>query len=718
MSTKKISDVMVVTGWTKTKVADPHSPAPSGAPVPVQWYTAAGGSSSLRPGTSHPPQQNCRKQDLIKLATELGEEVEGDLKVIELRELILKTSIYKEDLDFVKDTLKKNIITERLEREERERVADEKERIERDRAYELEKLRLQVESQKLEQTPGLELLPADQQATFNLKKLLPDFDPQDGDMTLFLNLFKTSNKNSKIERCLDRVLPWFPSQSRRNPGGPHQSRRDPSYKDRPPLSCYGCGEPGVVKAKCAKCNPMVQGDRTQPPTLNHMNFYSILMESQPSSIIEITICGSQAAVCADTGATHSVAGEKLYHFLKNKGLRFENSTVDMALADGHVQKTDILTTTVDIGVAGKVIPTKLIVLKNSKGNRTLLGTDFLRAAGIVLDLQKGLWYFSEAPHQSFNFIEPPADIKSLLAVPVASHPCQLREKEGTHLSGEQRTKFNSRSKRDENVSNQGGTTPFIEHRINTDILSRPICDEKENPYEVCNIAIADLPVRSAKDMREAQLADENLKKIIDSFESTQKTEDFANWTERGFLMNQCGPLQIFPDADSQEAQLVIPSSERDSIMEKHHDDRGPVIMEKKNATDIKANKPEAQWFTANPSPISRFEINSIDLFGPLPKTENVSAPLQLIEEIFPRYGIPRRKISDNGSQFVSAVLQQVWVSPSTLANLIPVYFPQSNPVERKNRDLKPRLAILVGDDHGNWHSKLPMIRFAMNTAVF
>ncbi|KAF8789963.1 hypothetical protein HNY73_005057 [Argiope bruennichi] len=90
---------------------------------------------------------------LIKLATELGEEVESDLKVIELRESILKTSIYKEDLDFVKDTLE-NIMTERLESEERERVADEKERIEQDRAYELEKLRLQVESQKLEQTSG------------------------------------------------------------------------------------------------------------------------------------------------------------------------------------------------------------------------------------------------------------------------------------------------------------------------------------------------------------------------------------------------------------------------------------------------------------------------------------------------------------------------------------------------------------------------------------
>ncbi|GFU23309.1 gag-Pol polyprotein [Trichonephila clavipes] len=50
-------------------------------------------------------------------------------------------------------------------------------------------------------------------------------------------------------------------------------------------------------------------------------------------------------------------------------------------------------------------------------------------------------------------------------------------------------------------------------------------------------------------------------------------------------------------------------------------------------------------------------------------------------------------------------------------NFIPVYSPQSNPVERKNRDLKPRLAILVGDDHSSWYSKLPVIRFAMNTTV-
>ncbi|GFW09976.1 gag-Pol polyprotein [Trichonephila clavipes] len=82
-----------------------------------------------------------------------------------------------------------------------------------------------------------------------------------------------------------------------------------------------------------------------------------------------------------------------------------------------------------------------------------------------------------------------------------------------------------------------------------------------------------------------------------------------------------------------------------------------------------------------------------------------------------RHGIPRRIISDNGTQFVSAVLQQICFTLNIIQNFIPVYSPQSNPVERKNRDLKPRLAILVGDDHSSWYSKLPVIRFAMNTTV-
>ena len=48
--------------------------------------------------------------------------------------------------------------------------------------------------------------------------------------------------------------------------------------------------------------------------------------------------------------------------------------------------------------------------------------------------------------------------------------------------------------------------------------------------------------------------------------------------------------------------------------------------------------------------------------------------------------------------------------------LTPVYHPQANMVERKNRDLKAQLAIFVGGNHSSWPDKLPSIRFAMNCA--
>jgi hypothetical protein len=48
----------------------------------------------------------------------------------------------------------------------------------------------------------------------------------------------------------------------------------------------------------------------------------------------------------------------------------------------------------------------------------------------------------------------------------------------------------------------------------------------------------------------------------------------------------------------------------------------------------------------------------------------------------------------------------------------PVYHPSANMVERKNRDLKTQLAILVGTNHTDWPNKLPAIRFVMNTAKF
>ncbi|GFW20684.1 uncharacterized protein TNCV_1049071 [Trichonephila clavipes] len=142
--------------------------------------------------------------------------------------------------------------------------------------------------------------------------------------------------------------------------------------------------------------------------------------------------------------------------------------MQMTLADGRTQTTEILTTSVDISIQGKVIPTELLILKNARGNRTLLGIDFLTAAGIVLDLQRKQWYFTETSHRKYNFVKAPPNINALLTVDPEPHLCQLRKNEGTHLSLPQREEINSLLEKYEECFQPGGEpTPFIEHRINT-----------------------------------------------------------------------------------------------------------------------------------------------------------------------------------------------------------------------------------------------------------
>ncbi|GFX55586.1 retrovirus-related Pol polyprotein from transposon 17.6 [Trichonephila clavipes] len=184
-----------------------------------------------------------------------------------------------------------------------------------------------------------------------------------------------------------------------------------------------------------------------------------------------------------------------------------------------------------------------------------------------------------------------------------------------------------------------------------DILSRPVTQE-ESFCEANNITIADMPTQSCKDMHVAQLKDDNFKIIIDSFESPLKTEEYANWTERGFLMNQGVLYRYVPEADSAEAQLVIPTAERELIMQRHHNDPmaghyGEDGTFQKIAKTILLYRHEKDCAT-----------KWVELFA-LSQASAHQCATTRIEEVFMRHGIPRRIISDNGKQFISAFLQHI-----------------------------------------------------------
>ncbi|GFT25180.1 retrovirus-related Pol polyprotein from transposon 412 [Trichonephila clavipes] len=294
----------------------------------------------------------------------------------------------------------------------------------------------------------------------------------------------------------------------------------------------------------------------------------------------------------------------------------------MSLKDGQQTTGEALTTQVMVEVEGRSVLTKFIILPKAKGNRTLLGTDFLSSAGLVLNVKNTCWYFWDNPTPKYPFHEE-LDTPSIVEK-ISSNTCQLREGEGEEA------------------------TNILEHHINTGnspLISVP-------PYRM-------------------------------------------------------SPVKYYPYCIKYKASNQKPSG-----------------------------------LLQTPVPAQRFETLAIDLFGPLPESKdgkgwiliiedcttkwvelfalpNTTAKecaITLIEEVLLRYGIPRRLISDNGTQFVSAVMQQTCYLLNIHQSLIPVYHPQANPVERKNRDLKPRMAILVQDKHDCWSEKLPFIRFDLNTA--
>lgn len=301
-----------------------------------------------------------------------------------------------------------------------------------------------------------------------------------------------------------------------------------------------------------------------------------------------------------------------------------------------------------------------------------------------------------------------------------------------------------------------------------DTLSRPPCEQHSTEIEECTICSVqfDLPHRGEREVREKQLEDDYLKDIISSFEDTSDAEKFQRWTHRGYMLHN-GVLYKYT-SDEEEAVLVIPSNERQEILNSFHNDAtaGHYGIERtiariasrfywpKMRTDITqhiGNCIECQRYKAtNLKPAGlfqttaseqRFETIAIDFFGPLPETEEGYKHIFIIEdtaskwveifplkeataeacadillhEIFMRFGLPRRVISDNGPQFISAIIQKLMFCLNITHILTPVYHPQSNPVERKNRDLKPQLAILVDTDHTQWSKNLSAVRFAMNT---
>ncbi|GFV81855.1 transposon Tf2-8 polyprotein [Trichonephila clavipes] len=401
--------------------------------------------------------------------------------------------------------------------------------------------------------------------------------------------------------------------------------------ERSPLRCYGCGKQGVIKSRCPTCNLNVS-QRTDVAT-NHINAYTAQTRSPPLTLIDITFCGIKGRVCADTGSSHSIAGERMFQLFKDKGLLFQETTLAMSLADDQQITGEVLTTQVMVEIEGRSVLTKFIILPKAKGNRALLGTDFLSSAGLVLDVKNTCWYFWDNPTHKYPFGEE-LDTPSIFEK-MSSNICQLREGEGESLTSAQKEKLNLLLESFQNVFEPGGeATNILEHHINTG-NNPPI---SVPPYRMS-------PVKNCPDCIKYKASNQKPSGLLQTHVPAQRFETLA--------IDPFGPL---PESKDGKRWILI---------------------------------------------IEDCTTKWVELFA-LPNATAKECAITLIEEGVLRYGIPRRLISDNGTQFVSAVMQQICYLLNIHQSLIPVYHPQANPVERKSRDLKPRLAIIVQDKHDCW----------------
>ena len=87
---------------------------------------------------------------------------------------------------------------------------------------------------------------------------------------------------------------------------------------------------------------------------------------------------------------------------------------------------------------------------------------------------------------------------------------------------------------------------------------------------------------------------------------------------------------------------------------------------------------------------------------PLKSATGKTVACTIVRQLFSRYGAPSSLLSDNGPQFTSRALASVCSSWGVEQVFISPYHPQSNWVERVNRNIKGMLQAFTGTDHRTW----------------
>ncbi len=87
----------------------------------------------------------------------------------------------------------------------------------------------------------------------------------------------------------------------------------------------------------------------------------------------------------------------------------------------------------------------------------------------------------------------------------------------------------------------------------------------------------------------------------------------------------------------------------------------------------------------------------------------------IIQHVFPRFGLPRRFISDRDPRFASRFIWELCRSTGTTQNISTAYHPRTDgQSECTNQWLEQYLRFWVNEQQDNWCSYLPLVEFTHN----
>ncbi|XP_063537554.1 uncharacterized protein LOC134746912 [Cydia strobilella] len=188
------------------------------------------------------------------------------------------------------------------------------------------------------------------------------------------------------------------------------------------------------------------------------------VKASPRPIMILNILGARGSALVDPAAKASVAGHTLYAFLRSKGHPLVSSTMSVRLADGVSRNMTVLTAEVEVTLEHKTRKTSFVIFPDAVSNESLLGIDFLKDFGLIIDFRDDLWYFAENSKQKYGLqfenVSPPALCVAALEV--------LRENEATLLNAQQHELLAQLLPGNKDLFEPGGgPTPFAKHRIDT-----------------------------------------------------------------------------------------------------------------------------------------------------------------------------------------------------------------------------------------------------------